>query len=202
MKRLVAGTCIAVLALGVCIGFAPLTAGAAPKPPLVSCFPGSDADYPPTGNAVQLEEGLGIFQGHFSKSSNVGNLIIEGADPGGIYCGTLYSTPVNLPAQAATPQGTINYTSINIPADFAFNAMHHLDIFRSQVQVGSFDFCVTSAGDIGPASLCAKKAVASSGNLPRTGTNHLMDLIRVAALILGIGAAALYSRRRLRAAAV
>jgi hypothetical protein len=203
VKRLAAGTCVALLAMGMCIGMAPVAANAAPKPPAESCFPGSDIDYPPAGNAVDLEEGLGVFSGHFAKPSNLGNLIIEGADPAGIYCGTLYSAPVNLPAQSATAAGTINYTPITVPADFAFNAMHHLDIFRSQVQVGSFDFCVTTAGDIGPASLCAKKPVTggnTGGNLPKTGTNHLMDILRAAAIALGLGAAALYSRRRLRTA--
>jgi hypothetical protein len=203
VKRLFAGSCLALLAAVVCVGVAPITASAAPLPPSVACFPGSDPDYPPTGNAFEAEEGLGVFSGHFTKTGNTGTLTISGADAAGIYCGTLYSTPVTLPAQAATPSSTIEYHT-TIPADFAFNAMHHLDVFREQKQVGSFDFCVTAAGDIGPASLCAKTTAttvadaSSHGKLPKTGTNHLMDLVRAAAVVLGIGGAALYSRRRLR----
>ena len=79
--------------------------------------------------------------------------------------------------------------------------MHHLDIYKLQVKVGNFDFCVDKKGDIAPTSVCKCGVAAKPGKLARTGTDHLLDIVRIAVLVLGLGAGAHYLRRRQASAA-
>lgn len=194
VKRLSAGSLACLLALGLVIGFMPTTAGASATQAAPACFPGSDPDYPPAGNEVQIEAGLTLESGQFVPGG-VGVVVLAGAVPNATYCGTAYSTPITLPAKTADSSGKLTY-NIAVPKGFELGAMHHIDVFRSQVQVGSFDFCVDGSGAIAPVKVCTK--VAGQGDLAKTGTNHVFDIIRLGVLAIGLGVAAVYARRRLQ----
>lgn len=194
VKRLSAGTCVALLALGLIFGFVPTPASANTAQTAPACFPGSDPDYPPAGNVVQIEASLTLLSGRFTPGGT-GVLVLAGASANATYCGTTFSTPITLPAKTADAAGKLTY-NIAVPKDFELAAFHHIDVFRAQRQVGSFDFCVDKTGVIGPASGCAKKP-ASGGKLATTGTNHVFDIVRLGVLALGLGVAALYVRRRM-----
>ena len=132
-------------------------------------------------------------------------IVLGGAVPGGDYAGSLFSRVVDLPRTSATGAGVVRFTGLAIPADFRLETVHHLDVHRGCDLVGAFDFCVAANGHIAPAASChAVVAAASghaSGSLPRTGWDHLFELLRLAALLLGTGTLLLYLRRRRAAAA-
>lgn len=193
VKRLSAGTCVALLALGLVLGVSPAPASARPAQDASACFPGSDPDYPPQGATVQIDARLVLLSGRLIPGGT-GVLVIGGAEANVTYCGSMFSTPITLPIKKADAAGKLTY-GIAVPKDFELNANHHVDVFRAQVQVGSFDFCVDKTGVVGPTSACAKKAVSSK--IAKTGANHLFDLARLGVITVGVGAAAMYARRRL-----
>jgi hypothetical protein len=130
-----------------------------------------------------------------------GHIEIGGADANAGYCGITFSTPIVLPLKQANAQGKLIY-DIAVPRDFELAAPHHIDLFRNQVQVASFDFCVAANGKISPNSACAKApttptSVKPGGNLAKTGSN-VMDIVRIALIAIAVGAAAVYARRRLQ----
>lgn len=188
------GTAVALLVLALVPALGVGVAGAAPVQETPEhCLPGSSIDYPATPGATALEP-LRLDGGHFTPGGT-GWIDISGAREG-IYCGIAYSTPILLPNMRAQA-GKLMYRNFAVPADFELNAMHHIDIYKLQVKVGNFDFCVDRKGDIAPTSACKATAVAGKpGKLARTGQDHLMELVRIAILVIGLGAGALYLRRR------
>lgn len=199
MKCISKGARTLLLGLGLAammVGGLTSTASAAPAQDSTVCFPGSDADYPPTGPSVAIEVSLRLLSGHFIPGG-AGHIEIAGAisDTDG-YCGITYSAPIVLPAKQPNAQGQLIY-DIAVPSDFELNAMHHIDVFKRQVKVGNFDFCVNKSGDVAPTSQCvARPAKPPAGNLARTGTNHVTDLVRFGVVLVGLGGAALFVRRR------
>jgi hypothetical protein len=195
VKRIGMGTAVALLVLGLVSTLAP-GANAAPATTslAVSCLPGSGPDYPALPAPTGLEP-LTLLAGHFTPGGT-GTVDIGGAGAG-VYCGQGFSTPFLLPNLTPTG-GKLAYRGFAVPADFELGAMHHLDIYKLQVKVGNFDFCVDKKGDIAPTSVC-KSVAAKPGKLARTGTDHLLDIVRIAVLVLGLGAGAHYLRRRRQA---
>lgn len=196
MRRFLGGILLVACAVVSLVQTAP--AGAAPAQATATCFPGSNPSYPPTGGAVRIESSLRLVSGQFNVGAS-GTIVITGAGAGARYCGTTFSTPISLPATVADATGALRWT-IPVPNSFELNAPHHIDVFREQVQVGSFDFCVNKTGAIAPLGTCGtvdrtSKVLATSGGLPKTGTN-VMDLVRIALMVLAVGAGALYLRRR------
>jgi hypothetical protein len=202
VNRISRGTTLAVLALALvtAVLWAPSagasTAQQGPNPN--ACFPNSDPDYPPTGPSVQIVASLRLVGGHFVPGGT-GTVDLAGAAANATLCGTAFSTPITLPAKAADANGNIHY-EIAVPADFELGAPHHIDVFQQQVKVGNFDFCVDKKGDIAPNSACAA-APKAKGPLARTGSNHALDIVRIAGIVICLGAGALYLRRRLRTSA-
>lgn len=195
MRRTFAAALVALLALGTftLVGSAP--AAAAPAQDSTACFPGTDPDYPPTGPSVRIEGSLTLESGTFVPGGS-GRIVIAGATPGGTYCGVTFSTPIVLPAKQANAQGRLVY-DLAVPRDFELGAMHHIDVFRQQVKVGNFDFCVARDGRIAPNAACATKAgTKTAGPLARTGADGALDIARIGLIALALGAGALYLRRR------
>ena len=166
------------------------------------CAPPVD-DYPPSippggnvGPNFRLAAGLFI-------PGNGGRLELSGAVAQASYAGRVSSTPIALPATSAAGDGSLVF-NFAVPSDFELRAFHHLDITCPDGRVlASFDFCVDARGFVASASACRGGAGAGGGgdSLARTGLNYLDDLIRLAALLLVVGALLEYQRRR-RAARV
>ena len=190
MKRLGAGFIALLVALAALVLVAP-EASAAPAQATEACFPDDPIDYPPTAPGVEIELRLSLVNGHFEPGAQ-GFIGVTGAVPGLQYCGIVFSEPIKLQPQVASPAGGLSYIRFAVPADFQLNAMHHLDLYRQRKLVGAFDFCVKADGDIGPTSACG----ADKGKLPRTGSDHLLVLARWGAVALGLGAFFTYLRRR------
>jgi LPXTG-motif cell wall-anchored protein len=185
-------TCLALLVLGLASVLFGSTASAAPAQANPdACFPGSDPDYPPTGGSVQLEASLRLDAGHFVPGGS-SHIVISGAT-GGSYCGQGFSTPFILPAKDPDAQGRLIY-DVATPADFELGEMHHIDVFKQQVKVGNFDFCVNKKGDLAPDAAC--HAAAGKGKLAKTGADRALDIVKVGGVVLAIGVGALYLRRR------
>jgi LPXTG-motif cell wall-anchored protein len=200
VKRIGMGTFVTLLVLGLVSAIGVTTASAAPAQDggVIVCVPPVSSDYPPVPGSTALEP-LTLTRGHFTPGGTVNNSIdIDGARTG-VYCGRGFSTEFRLPNTTANAAGRLHYEGFAVPADFELNAMHHIDIYKLSVKVGNFDFCVDKKGDIAPVSVCkaaASKPDKPAGNLPKTGNDHLMDLLRAALVILGVGGGALYLRRR------
>jgi hypothetical protein len=193
LRRALSAAIIAVTALAAVLALQVAPTGAAPaQADPDACFPGSDPDYPPTGADVQIEASLRLEVGHFVPGGS-SHIEISGATGGG-YCGQGFSTPFILPAKDPNAQGRLIY-DVATPADFELGAMHHIDLFKEQVKVGNFDFCVNKKGDLAPDAAC-HAAKPGKGNLAKTGTNHLADLVRIALVLLAAGGAMYYVRRR------
>lgn len=196
MKRISTSACVALIVVSLLGAVNASSAGAAPAqtdPGSSACFPGSDPDYPPTGPTVRIEGSLQLVSAHFVPGAR-GQIVLAGAVPGDRYCGTTFSTPITLPAKAADAQGRLSY-DIAVPANFELLEMHHIDVFKEQVKVGNFDFCVDKQGDLAPTSVCKPKTKAG-GNLAKTGNDHLMVALRAGLVVLALGLGVLYVRRR------
>jgi LPXTG-motif cell wall-anchored protein len=191
VKRLSAGFVALFVALTTFLVLAPRASAAPAQDSQEACFPGDPIDYPPSAPGTEIELSLALVNGHFDPGAS-GVIGVTGAVPGLSYCGIVFSTPIVLQPQVASGTGGLSYIRFAVPADFQLNAMHHLDLYRQRKLVGAFDFCVKGDGDIGPTTACA----AGKGKLPRTGVDHLMVLLRWAALALGLGAFFTYLRRR------
>ncbi len=188
-------------------GLGPTPAGASPAlARQASC----GADYPPHGPVI--EPRLALTGGLLVPGTVTGTITLGGAQPGIPYGGTLYSTPVALAPAVASAGGTVTYAGLAVPAAFAVSAVHHLDVFHDCDLVGSFEFCVTTAGTISPAKACptptatatagaSASATSGAGVLPHTGWDHLFQILKAAALALALGAFLLYVRRRRAASA-
>jgi hypothetical protein len=210
VKRGLAGGIVVLMLFAVLSSLASSPASAAPAQDTAACFPGTDPDYPPTGNNGTLEP-LVLVSGVFNPGAS-GTVVIGGAVPGDTYCGFLFSTPVTLVPRVADAQGRLTWP-VAVPADFKLVAMHHIDVYKEQSKVGNFDFCVGASGTIVATSTCSPSqqvtsttktttqvqantdTKASSGKLPRTGSD-LFGLLQVALLAIGLGAWTLYVRRR------
>jgi LPXTG-motif cell wall-anchored protein len=196
LKRALSAAVLAVAALFAVLALQVSPSSAAPSAPSqdAGCFPGSDPDYPPTGPAVQIEASLQLVSGHFVPGGG-SDILIVGAT-GGTYCGLGYSTVFTLPFNQPDAQGRLVYDDVPTPADFELGAMHHIDVFKNQVKVGNFDFCVDKKGDLAPTSACNPAQKPGKGSLPKTGANHLADLVRLALVLIGVGGGLYYVRRR------
>jgi LPXTG-motif cell wall-anchored protein len=199
VKRQVTMAVIACLAMGSLISLAPAAAGAQTAP----CFPpGSSADYPPSGPAIEASLKLDLSTGLLLPGHADGTLTVDGAIPGLTYCGTLFSAPVTASPRSSTSTGVVTFNGLAVPTDFKLNAAHHLDVFRQTRLVGAFDFCVNSTGHLTAlvSGACATTAVTtatkSSGSLPKTGWDHLVQILKIAALAIALGVFLLYVRRR------
>ncbi len=224
MKRQFTTAMIAVLAIGSLIGLAPTTALA--QDAASACFPpAANGDYPPTSPAIESPLLLSFADGFLLPGRTDGHLTVQGGQAGLTYCGTLFSAPVTLTPTVAGTDGAIHFANINVPSDFQLNVTHHLDVFRQQHLVGAYDFCVTSSGSLAapgspsctsttsPTAVAGANGTATgsgsgaalgtkaAGSLPHTGWDHLIQVLKAAALALGLGALFMYLRRR-RAAQV
>ena len=197
-RRFTAVATVLGLALATLVVFSP-TAHAQDTTP--ACFPEQLVDYPPNGEDLDLEN-LTLLGGDLDPGSTISNLAVGNAEPGADYCGRLYSAVITLPVTAAEAGGTLRYSGINVPTDFKVPAPHHLDIYRSGSLVGAFDFCVKTDGSIVDLKSCPKTVTANTnnnGNLPKTGVDRLMEVLRVALVLLAVGALMVYGRRRMAA---
>jgi hypothetical protein len=199
VKRISKAACVALLVLGLVSTLGTEIASAAPSQDTpqaqldAECFPGTTNDYPPNPGDTNIEPALALGPGHFDPGGRGRFTVLNGVADN-VYCGVAFSTPIRLPATRANAQGTLSY-DVAVPADFELNAMHHIDIYRRHTKVGNFDFCVNKKGDISPTSACQAGAKDRS-SLPKTGTDRLLDALRAGLVALGLGATALYLRRR------
>jgi LPXTG-motif cell wall-anchored protein len=170
--------------------------------------PGTGSDYPPTQPAIEPSLQLSLSTGLLLPGTTTGNLLVTGAVPNLTYCGILFSAPVVIDPTVAAANGDLHFDNLAIPSDFKLNAMHHLDVYRRGSLVGAFDFCVTTTGHLATASACQDAAAANNGSkspgashgaLPRTGWDHLVEVLKAAGLALAAGALFMYLRRRRRA---
>jgi LPXTG-motif cell wall-anchored protein len=210
VKRQVTMAVIACLAMSALVAFSPTSAGAQ-KAQAVPCFPGGGSgDYPPSGPAIEPSLRLDLITGLLVPSTATGTLTVVGAIPNLTYCGTLFSTPVTLTPRASDASGVLHFDGLTIPSDFKLNSPHHLDVYRQARLVGAFDFCVNGSGHLTALNggNCASSISGSvptntkpGGSLPRTGWDHLVQILKIAALVIALGVFLLYVRRR-RAASV
>jgi hypothetical protein len=189
LKRLCAGTFVALLVVVASLAVAPVTADAAPAQ-ATACLPVVGNPYPPVGGSVQIRAQLRLLGGTFRPGA-LSTILFGGAAPGQRLCGRAFSTPITLPEGTADAAGNVTF-SVATPSDFQLNAPHHIDLFTDEVQVGSFDFCVSASGQIAALGSCG----ATGSNLPKTGADHVGDTVRIALAAFGLGATALYLRRR------
>ena len=217
MKRQLTMAVIACLALGALIGLAPTAAQAQAAPS--TCFPPpANGDYPPEGPSIEPALKLSLSDGFLLPSHTDGHLEVTGAIAGLTYCGTLFSVPVTMPLTVASSAGVIDFRGFTVPADFQLNVTHQLDVYRQQHLVGQFQFCVNTSGHLVEAGSATCKGASSTGggsnatkppgsgsgsggSLPHTGWDHMMEVLKAAALALALGAFFMYLRRR-RAASV
>lgn len=177
------------------------------------CLPGNVSDYPPANPEIDGNLRVRLSGGHLLPGTSGNRLVVEGGESTRVYCGMLYSTPVELGAVAADDDGTITWDGVPVPADFKLDAVHHLDVYESGSLVGAFDFCVDQQGALVSTSSCGASNVGAtsattvaagtaadhgkaSGALPRTGWDHLLDVLKAAAVAFALGALFLYLRRR------
>jgi LPXTG-motif cell wall-anchored protein len=157
----------------------------------------TDPDYPPTG--ATFESHLRVTAVSLTPGTSTGTIVLSGAVADAEYAGTLYSAAVALPASRANTSGVLRFNDLTVPAGFELRAIHHIDVVRSCGLVASFDECITSDGHLGELATCTRAPGSPShrsGSLPRTGWDHLFDVLRVAGLALGIGLFLVYLRRR------
>ena len=190
-----------VLAMTVVIlGCATATSSAAVVPQGVCSAP--TLDYPPTPPVLDAD--LRVLRLDLVPGTRSGQVVLSGAEPGAAYSGTLFSTAIPLPRTVASPGGVLGFTGLAVPGDFELSVLHHLDVVGPCGRAGSYEVCVTSAGELGGVGRCDRStpvtASDQAGSLARTGQDHLLDLVRAACLVLGIGAFVLYLRRRSAAA--
>jgi LPXTG-motif cell wall-anchored protein len=190
---------VACLAVGSLLSLAPSSAGAQEQP----CFPpGSSADYPPSGPAIEASLKLDLSTGLLLPSHVDGTLTVTGAVPNLTYCGILFSAPVTLAPRLSSSSGVLSFSGLTIPSDFKLNVAHHLDVYRQARLVGAFDFCVNSAGHLTAltsgscATAVTTAATKAHGALPKTGWDHLVQILKIAALAIAVGVFLLYVRRR------
>ena len=188
---------MAVIALAASMVLAPALTAPASAAPSQTC-----GDYPPQGQA--LESQLSITQGLLTPGTSTGSIVLGGAVPGGVYSGTLIPG-VTLPASTASPTGVVTFSSLIIPAGFTLRAVHHIEVSRSCALVAAFDACVTSGGTLALAKSCAAVAATAGaagaagtagGALPRTGMDHVFQILQLGALAIAVGTFLLYVRRR------
>jgi hypothetical protein len=196
---------LAAVAVVIGAGIPASTASAAPAlAPAAPQACGAPGDYPPTLPTVEPK--LKVAALTLAPGTSSGTVEIQGAEPGAVYSGTLYSVAIPLPATAASAAGVLRFTGVTIPPTFQLTALHHIDLFRT-CQVGSLEVCVTSSGRLGAVQACnaaaanagangASAGQGAAGSLARTGWDHLLDVLRAASLALGVGALLLYLRRR------
>jgi hypothetical protein len=202
MRRRTALALLMSIGALVLVGLAPTAASAAPATtaqavPATPCDPGA---YPPRGPAI--EPALTITDGHLLPGTTTGTLTLSGGASGATYDGTLFSPAVVLAPTAASSSGVVRYSGLTIPAGFALAAQHHLDVYRDCTLVGQFTFCVTAQGAIasatscGAASAAAAGAKAAGGSLPKTGWDHLAEIVKLAVLAIALGVFLRYLQRR------
>jgi hypothetical protein len=160
------------------------------------CFPRPTGDYPPAPPVVDLQPALELAGGQLLPDA-VGELELVGGEPIEDYCAILFSVPVTIAPTASDDAGAINLAP-SVPLDFELAESHHLDIYGAERLVASFDFCVDREGAVVVDQATECHALASSGgtSLVRTGMDHLVDLLRLAAMAFAAGVFALYLRRR------
>jgi hypothetical protein len=180
-----------------------------------ACFPQDIVDYPPNTEAIggletltlvlaegDLDPEVGAATSTTADGIPVNRLAITGAEAGAGYCGVLRSTPVVLPRTTASSAGKITFSGIKLPADFEYDAAHHLDVFRGGRIVGQFDFCVKTGGSITSLNGCPAKALKNAnnnGNLPKTGLDRVWEMLQIGLVLVALGALVIYGRRRLEA---
>jgi hypothetical protein len=121
-----------------------------------------------------------------------------GADPGAVYTGTLFSSPIDIPATAADSSGTLRFTNLVIPASFSVPGSHTLYVYRDGCLAGAYDPCISPTGQLlttCPAGQRADKG-GGSGLLPRTGMDRLIAMLKAAGVLLAGGTLLRYTRRR------
>jgi hypothetical protein len=145
-----------------------------------------------------------ITGGHLMPGSS-GTITLSGAQPGGLYYGTLFSPAVALPPTTASSTGALQFNGLAIPSGFAVATHHQLDISRDCSLAGSFSFCVTATGGITASSTCAAnkaaagKDAAAGGALPRTGWDHAAELVKLGVVAIAFGVYLRYVQRRRKA---
>jgi LPXTG-motif cell wall-anchored protein len=190
---------IALLVLATCAVGASEVAGASSSStaavPFANCagVSGNTA-----AGASSLEAPLSLTSGTF-QPGGTGEVHVSGAQPGKTYNGIVSgASPISLLPQAATAAGHLNY-SFAVPASFEIGVVHNITLYRDGVRVGNFDFCVVKPGTMAPTTSTCTDVAAAGGGLPKTGTNHLPQLVLAGLVALATGASALYARKRLHA---
>jgi hypothetical protein len=192
-----------LVAIGACaltaLGSTPASAAPATATQAAPATPCDPGDYPPRGPAI--ESGLMITNGHLLPGTTNGTITLSGATPAAAYTGTLFSPAVELAATAASSSGVLQFTGLRVPAGFVLAAQHHLDVYRDCTLVGQFTFCVTAQGAISAGACAAGVAgaggkAASHGSLPKTGWDHLAEIVKIAVLAIALGVFLRYVQRR------
>jgi LPXTG-motif cell wall-anchored protein len=112
---------------------------------------------------------------------------------GTFYSGVGASTPFALPSTAASG-GAVSF-KVTLPSDFQLNATHGVTIRNDSTgaTAGSGTFFVDKNGRIGGSS-------STGTGLPKTGTNHIGDLVKAGGALVALGGVVLLATKRRKAA--
>lgn len=160
-----------------------------------------EGDYPPD----TVGSGITLLGGQFDPGGT-GSITYGETAPDTAHGGTVFSAPIPMPVTSSDGNGVLPFSGFAVPEDFALAAVHSSEVTLADGSLlASFEFCVNAAGTITsePLSTCGPAAAVAGGGggpLARTGTDLILDGLRVAAAAIGLGALALFwHRRRLRA---
>ncbi len=152
-------------------------------------------DYPP-GTVVG---GIVLLGGQFDPGGT-GTIAFGGTSPGTAHGGTVFSEPITLPVTTSGTDGELSFAGFPVPSDFELDAVHRSDVRQTDgTLLASIEFCVNGAGTItsDPVATCGiDGASASTGSLARTGTDLIAQGLRWGFGAIGLGALALFWRRR------
>jgi LPXTG-motif cell wall-anchored protein len=117
---------------------------------------------------------------------------------GRLTSGTGASTPFALPSTPAS-NGSVTFRA-TLPSDFQLNATHGITIRddATGITLGSGRFFVNSRGQIAGNG----NGTGTGSGLPKTGTNHIGDLVKAGGALVALGGVVLLATKRRKAALV
>lgn len=200
----------AALALAVVIGCLALGAGSVgATPEQIDVTPTCPQDYPP-GTAEGTTE-ITVTQAQFTPGGS-GSLALAGTIPNHNYVGTIFSTPIDIGPSVSDGAGNVSF-SFAVPSDFELGTSHNVTLTCEDVLSATFQICLDANGNLTDAAACSAGQIVTTsttagrngpptttsgqqgGNLARTGIDYALILLRVALVLIALGALVLYARR-------